>query len=426
MSSLIPSRSTAGAIRGALAASGLLLALLLALAASALHAQGFDGPSAAAAALALIAAGIVALKLIPRLVRGILRERRMTGYEVTREGGAYLLITILLAVAAVNTGNNLLFLILAVLLAGMLVSGIVSKMVIGGLRIDWTAPEHIFAGEAAPAALEIRNLKRLMPSYSLTIAARPRKKGAGNDHKDGSLLAASAYAPFVPARGGVREDVELQFPRRGLYQADCFDVSSRFPFSILRRKRSFPAGREILVLPPVRDLADSEPRQPPARGEMEAPRKGYGAGLYSLRNYQPGDPARHVDWKATAKARTLIVREFAREEEPRLVIWFDALVGELNESARARFESDINLCARMVWAASQEQCLMQFTGGSLKTPLVSAAEIVYTVLEELAVLEPVAAGATERPVPDLEDLAGWAAAPAEDGVVIFSQRRGPS
>lgn len=421
MLSLTPSRWSA-----ALAASGLLLALLLALAASALHAQGFDGPSAAAAALSLIAAGIVALKLIPRLVRAVLRERQRTGYEVTREGGAYLLITILLAVAAVNTGNNLLFLILAVLLAGMLVSGIVSKAVIGGLRIDWTLPEHVFAGEAAPASLVIRNLKRLMPSYSLAIAARPRKKGDRNDHKDGSPLAASAYAPFVPARGRVRQDVELRFPRRGLYQADCFEVSSRFPFSILRRKRSFPAGREILVLPPVRNPADSDPEQPPARGELEAPRKGYGAGLYSLRDYQPGDPARHVDWKATAKARRLIVREFAREEEPRLVIWFDARVEELNESTRERFESDINLCARMVWAASQDQCLLQFTGGSLKTPLVSAAEIVYTVLEELAILEPIAVDAKERRPPDLDDVADLAAAEPEDGVVIFSQRRRPA
>ncbi|HEV2418152.1 MAG TPA: DUF58 domain-containing protein [Terriglobia bacterium] len=397
---------------------GLALSLLLAVSASTLRREGRDSLSVFLAAAALIVVGLMAVKVVPRLVRQTLRQRWELEYEITREGGVYLLITVLIIVASVNTGNNLLFMILAILLAGMLVSGILSKAVLSGLKLDLALPEHVFAGEAVRAEMTIQNAKRLFPSYSLTVTAGRRKKNrSGDAPQERNILTAPAYAPFVPARGRVRERVELRFPRRGLYQEDCFEVSSKFPFSILRRKRILQAGHQILVLPSVEAARESGAARLLARGDLEGARKGQGADLYALRAYQDGDSARQVDWKATAKTQKLMVREFAREEERRLTIFFDTTVEEITDAARERFERAINHCARFVWQASKEGLLLQFTGGALRTPLAPADEIVYAVLEELAVLEPVPARDSETGL-----LMGLADGSVESDLVVFTQR----
>ena len=62
---------------------------------------------------------------------------------------------------------------------------------------------------------------------------------------------------------------------------------------------------------------------PLVRGDWESFVRGRGSDLYRIREYQPEDSARHVDWKATAKSGSLKVREFAREDERRLCIAFD-------------------------------------------------------------------------------------------------------
>lgn len=404
--------------------AGLALSLLLALSASTLGHEGRYRLSVTLAALSLGAAGLVALKVVPYLVRKAFRKQLefKVEYELTREGAVYLLITGLITIASVNTGNNLLFMILAILLAGMLVSGLLSKAVLSGLKLELALPEHIFAGQAVGAGITIGNVKRVIPSYSLTVASSQRKKSGaggttGSAQQGRNILTAPVYTPYVPARGSVRERVELRFPRRGRYHEDCFEISSKFPFSILRRKRLLPVDQEILVLPAVEAALESSSALPLLRGEIESSLKGQGCGLYSLRDYQDGDSARQVDWKATAKTQKLKVREFAREEENRLAIIFDASVTELSDAARNRFERAINLCARLVWQASAEGSLLQFTGGKLRTPMSPAGEIVYAVLEELAVLEPeVATGATPEVLPAFEGGC------IENDLVIFTQR----
>ncbi|MGH9378391.1 MAG: hypothetical protein ACRD1I_06280, partial [Terriglobia bacterium] len=292
-----PGRATAARVKtdwrgvtGTLA--GLALSLLLALSASALGREGRYGLSVILAALSLGAAGLVAVKVVPYLVRKTLRKQweLKIEYELTREGAAYLLITGLITIASVNTGNNLLFMILAILLAGMLVSGLLSKAVLSGLKLELALPEHIFAGHAVSAGITIGNVKRVLPSYSLTVMSSPRKKNGAGGSTGGApqrrnILTSPVYTPYLPARGSVRERVELRFPRRGRYHEDSFEVSSKFPFSILRRKRLLPVDREILVLPCVEAAPESSSALPLLRGEIESPRKGQGCSLYALRDY---------------------------------------------------------------------------------------------------------------------------------------------
>src|SRR5215475_5654755 len=130
------------------------------------------------ALLALAVAGWVAVTLVPVLAKRT--PLRWIGYKmeykITRAGWIYFAGTLVVALAALNTGNNLLFLILACLLAIILMSGILSWICLAGVELRLEMPEHIFAGQTERAVVELKNEKLTMPSFSLIVEAVTPKK----------------------------------------------------------------------------------------------------------------------------------------------------------------------------------------------------------------------------------------------------------
>jgi len=95
-----------------------------------------------------------------------------------------------------------------------------------------------------------------------------------------------------------------------------------------------------------------------------------------------------VDWKATAKAQQLKVREFTREDERRLVLVFDGSMGATDEKTLAQFERGVNFCACLAWHFYEIDAQMQFLVEGFETPMAPAGDIIYPVLEKLALIEP--------------------------------------
>src|SRR4029077_20360620 len=121
--------------------------------------------------------------------------------------------------------------------------------------------------------------------------------------------------------------------------------------------------------------------------------KGHGHDLYAIRDYQESDTARHVDWKASARAQQLKVREFTREDDRRVVLVFDARVREADDKTLAQFEKAVNLCACFAWHFSEDETQLQFVTNGFETTMAPARDTVYPALEALALIEPKLAGA---------------------------------
>ncbi len=400
-----------------LALFGLTLSFFLALYATALRESGRYELAAVTAALSLLLAGIVAIRAVPYLARRTALERWMLKieYELTREGVIYLTIIAVIAVAALNTGNNLLFVMLACLLAGILVSGILSKIVLSDVELEFTLPEHLFAQQPTLSRVTIQNWKWLLPSFSITVSAwgalktKPqavnaklsgigaRASGFGTPKAQrpavkvkplARILDEPVYVPYIPRRSSVTQHLELTFPRRGRYTQEGLRISTRFPFAFVRKARQVPARQEILVLPNVQPTEEFYEILPLLSGELESFYKGRGHDLYAIRDYQESDPARHVDWKATAKAQQLKVREFTREDERRVVLVFDARLPRTDEKTRASFEKAVTLGACLAWHFYEIDAQMQLVSQNLEIPMALAGEIIYRVLEALAVVQP--------------------------------------
>ena len=372
---------------------GLGTAFLLALYSTALTEAGRVGAAAWAAAISLLLTGIVAVKVVPYLARRTALESWLVKmeYEFTREGVFYLVIISLIAIAALNTGNNLLFIILASLLAAILVSGILSQIVLSQLELDFVLPDHIFAEQPMVSRLTVGNLKWVFPSFSVTVSAREakkkkRKKSAAPRPRQ--ILDAPVYVPYIPHRSSVTQHVEITFPRRGRYTQEGFRVSSKFPFGFLRKSHEVTTKQEILVLPNIQPTEEFYEALPLIGGEIESFYKGRGNDLYSIRDYQEGDSARHVDWKATAKAQAVKVREFTREDERRLLLVFDSRLPRADSSLKAKFEKAVTFCACLAWHFYEIDAQMQFLTEGFETPMLPSQEVIYPTLEALALIEP--------------------------------------
>ena len=365
----------------------------MALYATALRESGRYILAAGVAFLSLVLAGLVAIMIVPRLVRRTALEHWMMRieYEFTREGIVYIVIILVIGLAALNTGNNLLFIIEASLLAGILVSGILSRLVLERLELKMDLPEHVFAERVAAATLTLSNRKHVFPSFSISVSAK-----AKNKRKRRRLLAPAprqildqpVYIPYIPRRSSVTQRVELMFPRRGRYTQDGFRVSTQFPFSLLRKAHEATSRQEVIVLPSVKTTEEFSRILASVGSRTENASKGYGQDLYAIRDYQQSDAARHVDWKASAKTQALKVREFTREDDRRFTLVFDRRTQDSNPEALDRFEKAVKLCACLAWQFYEMDAMMQFVTEDIATGMLSAAEIIFPVLERLALMEP--------------------------------------
>ncbi|HUZ46852.1 MAG TPA: DUF58 domain-containing protein [Terriglobia bacterium] len=383
-----------------LALLALALSLFLALYATSIRQSGRYLLGAAIATIALVMAGLVAASVVPYLARRTTLSRWMTRVEFkfTREGAVYLALTAVITVAALNTGNNLLFIVLACLLAGMVASGILSRLMLAGLEMELALPEHIFQEQPAAARLRLTNLKGYFASFSLTLSVqaaplqrRPNSGGTPNP----PALKRTVYVPYLPHHASVNPSLELTFPSRGRYSQEGVRISTQFPFGFLRKTRTMRSQPEVLVLPKVQPTEKFREILPFIGSEVESYLKGRGHDLYAIRDYQQTDTARHVDWKATAKAQQLKVREFAREDERRLGLVFDRRIPDGRDEMLERFEKAVFFCACVAWHFSEAGALMRFATEGFETPISPAAEVIYPILENLATIEPA-----------LEDAAG--------------------
>ena len=395
---------------------GLLFAFVAAIYSTVFRQSGNLIGTAIAASLALLLAGVVGIVTVPYLAKRVAfrRVREAFDYEATREGAAYIVLIIVLGIAALNTNNNLLFIIVSSMLAAIGVSGISSWAMMRQIQLEISLPQHVFAQRGVIGRVTLRNPRRWTPSFSLQVVPPKTVKHEGKMKWEKSvfgfpfkrlpaqqwlrvpdlslrrvppppqppgIFTGSIYFPFVAARSASSADLELKFPKRGRHVQKGLGISTRFPFSFLTKTRRVALQRELVVYPSIDPTEDFFDVLPLIAGEFEAFVRGRGYDLYRIREYLPEDSARNVDWKATAKTGTLKVREFTREDERKLRIVFDnPAPGAVSDKA---YESGVQMAASLAWHFSQEEAELNFVAAGM-----DPRDDVYDFLAYLALVGP--------------------------------------
>ena len=379
-------------LRFLLAIAGLVLAFAAAVFSSAARESGNMLATAIFASSALFLAAVVGVATVPFLARRVAatRVREALHYELTREGMAYLGTAMIIGIAALNTANNLLFIVLAAMLAAVVVSGLGSAAVLRRLELDIAMPQNAFAGKPVAVRVVLSNPRLWMPAFSVKVFTPvdkkkripewewqktefifPRKRQwfrlpdytlrrKTPPQRTANVLTRPVYFTFLAPRNTAEAQVELIFPRRGLYSQDSFSVATRFPFSFLIKSRKIQLQRDILVYPNLLESDDVLDLLPMITGEFVSYARGRGSELYLIREYTPHDSARYLDWKATAKTGSLKVREYSREDERRLRLVFDN--PEPGRVPSAAYERAVSLAATLACHFNTENVELSFAG----------------------------------------------------------------
>jgi len=344
----------------------------------------------------LLFAVLIVIFVVPPLARSARAEaaRLDLGFQVTAGGVVFISIYTVVAFATWNTGNNLLFIIFSVLTSTLFVAWTAARASLRDLVVTARFPDHIFAGEPAPVIVTVSNTKRLLPSFSVVVEARSRAEGPAGKRffrrRQRERKRVLAYFMYVPHRAKVEQRVEQTFEQRGRVLVTGFEISTKFPFGFFRLRRRLRARDvEIVVYPKPERAGDELHLLPVDAGQMEAQRRGAGHDLHSLREYQPRDDVRHIDWKATARAARLIVREFTAEDERRVHIALDTFVDAAEgEAAVARFERAVTLAASLVTHFIEERAEVRLNVGDADARYGVGREHLYATLRRLALASP--------------------------------------
>ena len=354
------------------------------------------GLASIGAVASLVFALLITILIVPPLTRSAFAEvsRRGLPIEISTGGVIFIVVLVIVAFAAWNTGNNLLFMVFSIMVSTLFVSWAAARASMRDLTVSARFPDHIFAGEPAEVIVTVRNAKRLLPSFSILVEARGP---SGSRNKPGTrtrtrfLKRILGYFIYIPHRAAAEQRIEQLFPKRGHVMVNGFELSTRFPFGFFRHRRRLTARDvDIVVYPKPEPIADELHLLPLYSGQTASYRRGAGHDLLMLRDYQPRDELRHIDWKATARARRLTVREFTAEDERRITIMLDTRLTEDidRENFRIRFESGVVQAASLVKHFIDERAEVCLVLGNERGPFGTDHEQLYACLRRLALAAP--------------------------------------
>jgi uncharacterized protein (DUF58 family) len=258
----------------------------------------------------------------------------------TRIGVIYLITTVILAISAINTGNNALYIGVALMLGSLLLSGFASKGGLKHLHADVGALGDVWAGRNARGTLTLRNDSRLWNVRDVVLTS--------------DALAEPVLVPLVRRRQSVTIDAAFLFRKRGLAHVNAIDSYTRYPFGFFLKKRRLRLTSEVVVYPRLLGDATSGRFRATSGDQTTANRPGPSSEIHSFREYARGDSLRHVHWKKSASLGRWIMKQTDAEAAKSVHVVIDPYLpkGASEES----FDELVSEAATFVYHAAEAGC----------------------------------------------------------------------
>jgi uncharacterized protein (DUF58 family) len=315
----------------------------------------------------------------------------------TPEGKWFIFISIAIGFAAVNTGNNLLYLVLAMLLSLIIASGFLSEWGVKGLEVKRIFPPYIFARRPCSILLKVTNKKRHLPSFSLEL-----EEQVNGDSKKGL-----AYLFRVGPQKTHTQVYRFSFHRRGLYQLHEPHLLTRFPFGLFIKGVRLKESREVLVYPHVIPWKELLPEIAHGdEGSQSRPQKGRGEDIFAIREYFPGDTARDIHWRSTAKLLHPMVKEYERPAIKKVHIVLDTSVPQQAAPSDLNFfEERVSKAASLAYyLLKKHDCLVGLSVGDEFIPPQRGDSHLHRMLRALALVDHQQKGQKQPPSPPVDAL----------------------
>lgn len=264
------------------------------------------------------------------------RMPRMRRLRLRVSGTVFLIMTVLAVPMAWNTGNQLLYILLAGFAAFLFVSFIWAVLFsLRGLDMRRDAPYAVQRDEPFWVRVRISNPSRLLTAFFVRI------------EKAGEPGSVSGFVPVLPRRRAAVLNVRETVSRRGVHRLPPYELASGFPFGFIDRRKRFPDNLEVIVYPRVYAVRTTVLEQYHAGRHTPQNVGGDGDEFFNLRDYVIGDDVRRIAWRVSARVGRWVVREMTRSRSRFIVFNLDTLRKPHVEDYEARFEDAVELVASL-------------------------------------------------------------------------------
>lgn len=174
---------------------------------------------------------------------------------------------------------------------------------------------RILEGETVEIVLKIKSNVRI-PSLKVI-----------EDLPEGlELLRGSKEYVLSLGRGEEKEIRYLVRVKRGIHEFNGVWVSYRDPFGFFKFDRFMEHYTELIGMPIIEDVPTpySTKGTKITTGPLPSPRVGEGVEFHAIREYQPGDPLKIINWKATARTGKIMSNEYESERKVDVIFIVDA------------------------------------------------------------------------------------------------------
>jgi uncharacterized protein (DUF58 family) len=320
-----------------------------------------------------------------RLRRWLRPPRR---FPPTREGWWFLGATLMVGLAAINGGINLLFLVFGMMLSLIIASGVLSEVCLRQLTVTRRIPGTIHAGTPFLMGIAVKNDKKRVPTFSLEV----------EDLLEGIPVERRCYYLKLPAGRMQETAYKHTLPRRGRHRFTGFRISTRFPFGFIRKSRDVDSPVEVLVYPALVAVPETLIRAGLAEGgrrQVASPSRS--GEFHGLREFRQGDDPRDIHWRTSARRGRPFMRELEEEAGRIVVVLLDPVLPETDRE-RA-LESAVSMAASLVVALLRKGLQVGLKTRDVQIAPASGSGQASELLEVLAMLPPPPAGGAPLPAP---------------------------
>lgn len=323
----------------------------------------------------------VKMKLIGKTKRRFRLTVANRGLTFTPLGGWFLAVAFALGVAAINSGSNLLYLVVSMMLSMVTVSGIISEQCLKGLKATRKLPDEIYAKTPFSMRITLSTRKKRIPSFALSVSPYYPHHNTGT-----GTAFITRLSPGTTAACSVEETALA----RGPWTVAGVAVSTAFPFGLFRKTIYLPLKETMVVYPHIVPTGYELPEQAaPDRGDYSLHKRGLSPEIRNIREYQPQDEARIIHWKSSARTSVLMAKEFEAERKDAVCLVFDNMVNGDETEPHEGFEEAVAKAASLSHRFIHELELpVSFVTRELTIPAASGHRQFLYIMEVLAAVVP--------------------------------------
>ncbi|MEE8409085.1 MAG: DUF58 domain-containing protein [Myxococcota bacterium] len=236
--------------------------------------------------------------------------------KITRDGKVIIGLTFAIGFAAINTGNNLLFLGWGLMLSAILISGVLSEATLRPLSVSVSPPAAARVNEISMMPMQLDNAAQRLPAFAVEASGRVEDQTG-----EISIVVAPYQLRLEP---DTRHQVGARFTpkRRGRYRLVDLLTKTSYPFGFFTKSRRHKPGRQVdfWAMPAAVDVRELATLLLSRLGEDPAQMAGKGEDFFSLRPYKHGDDLRRIHWRRSARTGRWVVIETEASRDTQVML----------------------------------------------------------------------------------------------------------